>query len=88
MEWNKIFSKEDLITYLDEIRFKTNKRFQSMTLEELQRDSLFDWHGSSILSSLLYNLRHIMLHVGALHVRLNAVSKDPMKWVSKAPILK
>ncbi|MFW9929042.1 MAG: tetratricopeptide repeat protein, partial [Candidatus Thorarchaeota archaeon] len=30
-------------------------------------------------------LRHIMLHVGALHVRLNAVGKMPLRWVSKIP---
>lgn len=87
MEWNKIYSKKELLDYLGDIRQKANKRFAKLTLEELQDESLFHWHGSSVLSSLLYNLRHIMLHVGALHVRLNIVGKEPMKWVSKAPVV-
>ncbi|MHA2231468.1 MAG: DinB family protein [Candidatus Hodarchaeales archaeon] len=87
MEWNKIYSKTELLDYLGNIRQKANDRFTELTLEELQNKSLFHWHGSSILSSLLYNLRHIMLHVGALHVRLNLVGKEPMKWVSKAPVV-
>ncbi|MHA2495687.1 MAG: DinB family protein [Candidatus Hodarchaeales archaeon] len=87
MEWDKIFSKEELLDYLGDIRQKATTRFTNLTLDELQDESLFHWHGSSVLSSLLYNLRHIMLHVGALHVRLNLVAKEPMKWVSKAPVV-
>jgi hypothetical protein len=87
MEWDKIFSKKELVDYLGDIRQKATTRFTNLTLDELQGESLFHWHGSSVLSSLLYNLRHIMLHVGALHVRLNLVAKEPMKWVSKAPVV-
>ncbi|MHA1990014.1 MAG: DinB family protein [Candidatus Hodarchaeales archaeon] len=87
MEWNKVYTKEELLDYLIDIRQKANKRFANLTLEELNKESIFEWHGSSVLSSLMYNLRHIMLHVGALHVRLNAVAKEPQKWVSKAPVL-
>ncbi|MFQ5979220.1 MAG: DinB family protein [Candidatus Heimdallarchaeota archaeon] len=87
MEWNKIYSKKELLDYLEDIRQKASKRFTQLTLEELQNPSLFHWHGSSVLSSLLYNLRHIMLHVGALHVRLNLVGREPMKWVSKASVV-
>ncbi|MFX0212171.1 MAG: hypothetical protein ACFFDT_39725 [Candidatus Hodarchaeota archaeon] len=87
MECNKIYSKKELLDYLGDIRQKANTRFTNITLEELQDESLFDWRDSSILSSLLYNLRHIMLHVGALHVRLNMVGKEPMKWLSNASIV-
>jgi hypothetical protein len=87
MEWDKVYSKKELLDYLGDIRQKVNTRFTNLTLEELQDESLFHWHGSSVLSSLLYNLRHIMLHVGALHVRLNLVAKEPLKWVSKAPVV-
>ncbi|MFW9916147.1 MAG: DinB family protein [Candidatus Thorarchaeota archaeon] len=87
MGWEKIYSKKELLDYLGDIRQKATARFANLTLDELQDESLFDWHGSSVLSSLLYNLRHIMLHVGALHVRLNRVAKEPLKWVSKAPVV-
>lgn len=83
----KYFTKQELLNYTHEIRVKANERFKNLSIEELNSKSLFNWHGTSILSSLLYNLRHIMLHVGALHVRLNAVSKEPLKWISKANLL-
>ena len=86
MEWNKIYSKEELLSYAKDTRIKANKRFSNLTIEELASESLFEWHGNSVLSSLMYNLRHIMLHVGALHVRINAVNEEPMKWVSKFSI--
>ena len=84
-EPNKFYTKEQLTTYLQEIKEKADKRFNDLTIQELNGESVFEWHGSSVLSSLLYNLRHIMLHVGALHVRLNAVGEIPLRWVSKTP---
>ncbi|MHA1983885.1 MAG: DinB family protein [Candidatus Hodarchaeales archaeon] len=87
LKWDKIYTKDELLDYLGDIRQKANTRFTNLTLDELNSESVFEWHGSSVLSSLMYNLRHIMLHVGALHVRLNAVAKEPQKWVSKALIL-
>ena len=86
-EPSKVFLKKELIEYVQEIRIKTDHRLKELTFEALAGESLFTWHGSSVLSSLLYNLRHIMLHVGALHVRINAKGKEPLKWVSKAPLI-
>lgn len=84
-EPNKIFTKDQLTTYLQEIKEKADKRFNDLTIQMLNDESVFEWHGSSVLSSLLYNLRHIMLHVGALHVRLNAVGQQALRWVNKFP---
>jgi hypothetical protein len=88
LEWDKVYSKEELLEYFMDIRKKADKRIATLTIDELTDTSVFEWHGSSILSSLLYNLRHIMLHVGALHVRLHLASttKEPLKWVSHAPL--
>ena len=87
MRWEKIYTREELLDYAKDIRAKAYTRFKNLSLQELNSESVFEWHGSSVLSSLLYDLRHVMLHVGALHVRLNAVGKESLKWVSKAPIL-
>lgn len=80
---NMKFTKQELLDYFEVIKEKANEKFDDLTLEDLDGKPLFDWHGTSVLGSLLYNLRHIMLHVGALHVRLNEVSKEPLSWVSK-----
>ncbi len=84
-EQERMFTKDQLTTYLHEIHAKADKIFQDFTIDTLNTEPVFDWHGSSILSSLLYNLRHIMLHVGALHVRINEIGKMPLRWVAKFP---
>ena len=61
-EPDKFYTKEQLINYLQEIKEKANKRFNDLNIQELKEEPVFEWHGSSVLSSLLYNLRHIMLH--------------------------
>jgi hypothetical protein len=80
---DKLFCRDQLTTYLQEIREKTDALFSSLTISSLNNAPIFDWHGISLLSSLLYDLRHIMLHVGALHVRVNSEGKMPLRWVSK-----
>lgn len=85
-EPDRLFTKEQLTTYVQEIKEKANELFSELTIDDLNKQPVFEWHGSSELSSLLYNLRHIMLHVGALHVRINAVGNNmPLRWVSKIP---
>jgi len=58
-----------------------------LTLEELIQPSVFEWHGGSIHSSLIYNIRHVMLHIGALNLRLLRKGINLDNWVSHAPIL-
>ena len=86
MYMKRTLEKYDLLEYLKEMRSKAKKWFATMTLEQLQGESVFEWHGSSLLSSLLYNLRHIMLHIGALQVRLRHYGIDEKFWVSNADL--
>jgi len=84
LHMKRTLEKNDLLKYIREMRSKSKNLFSTMTLEQLQGESVFEWHGSSLLSSLLYNLRHIMLHIGALQVRLRHYGIDEKFWVSKA----
>lgn len=77
-----IYSKEELLAYAQFVREKADEWFSIMTLDILVSDSVYDFHGSTILSSLIYDLRHIMLHVGALHVRLYNAGIKSMEWES------
>ena len=77
-----IYSKHELLEYLHFDRKRANDWFQELTLDVLTSDSVYDFHGTTILSSLIYDLRHVMLHVGALHVRLNKFLKVPLDWES------
>lgn len=77
-----IYAKQDLLDYSAFVREKADEWFKTMDLDVLTTDSIYDFHGSTLLSSLLYDLRHIMLHVGALHVRLSQAGHDPLDWES------
>lgn len=85
-EWERSLSKNEIMSYLKDLKVKGRKRIEDLTIEQLVTNSLFNWHGSSLLSSLLYNLRHIMLHIGALQVRLRIYGVEERFWVSQSPI--
>ena len=71
-----------LLDYLTDIKGKAKYRFENLTIDELIQPSVFEWHGNSVLSSLLYNLRHLMLHIGALNLRLHRKGVKLDNWVS------
>ncbi|UCG89624.1 MAG: DinB family protein [Candidatus Heimdallarchaeota archaeon] len=82
-----ILTSEQLHSYLSDIKKKGKHRLEQLTLEEIVKPSVFEWHGSSIHSSLIYNIRHVMLHIGALNSRLLRKGIKLDNWVSHAPIL-
>ncbi len=82
----KILSSAQLLDYLADIKQKTKNRFENITSDELLQASVFEWHGSSVLSSLIYNLRHLMLHIGALNLRLHSKGVKLENWVSSKRI--
>ncbi|MHA2287972.1 MAG: DinB family protein [Promethearchaeota archaeon] len=75
-------TKAQLLDYLSDIKEKAKNRFENLTTDKLLQSSIFEWHGTSVLSSLLYNLRHLMLHVGALNLRLHSKGVKFENWVS------
>ncbi len=85
--WEKVLSKEECVLYLSEIRDKAQIFLNHVTITELVSEPLFEWHGSSLLGSLFYNIRHIMLHIGALQGRLRMNGFDEKLWVSKSAIV-
>ena len=79
-------TQTQLLDYLSDIKEKAKKRFENLTSEELLQSSVFEWHGNSVLSSLLYNLRHLMLHIGALNLRLHRKGVKLENWVNNQRI--
>ena len=75
--------RKQILTYLMKIKLKAKRRLETVTTKELKQPAFFEWHGSSILSSLFYNLRHVMLHVGALNSRLLRKGIKLDNWVSQ-----
>ena len=79
-------TRNQLLDYLSDIKEKAINRFGNLTSDELIQRSIFEWHGKNILSSLLYNLRHLMLHIGALNLRLHRKGVKLENWVNNQRI--
>ncbi|MFX1452743.1 MAG: DinB family protein [Promethearchaeota archaeon] len=79
-------TRSQLLDYLSDIKEKAKNRFKDLTSDEIIIPSIFEWHGNSILSSLLYNLRHLMLHIGALNLRLHRKGVKLENWISNKRI--
>jgi uncharacterized damage-inducible protein DinB len=60
-------SREEVLTYVEEIGERIDATFASITDEELSAPfELYDWSGKTLLGHLVYALRHTMHHQGAL----------------------
>ncbi|MFX1572504.1 MAG: DinB family protein [Promethearchaeota archaeon] len=79
-------TRKQLLEYLSNLKEKTKNRFEDLTTDDLIKPSVFEWHGNSVLSSLLYNLRHLMLHIGALNLRLHRKGVKLDNWISNQRI--
>jgi hypothetical protein len=77
---------EQLLDYLSDIKEKAKHRFTDITPDDLIEPSIFEWHGNSVLSSILYNLRHVMNHIGALNLRLRQKGVKLDSWVTNRRI--
>ena len=75
---NDIFEKETLMRYLEGIKQKSELRIINLSLTELDEPSLYNNVAYTNLSLILYNLRHIMLHIGAINERLNHLIDYPL----------
>jgi hypothetical protein len=82
----EVLTKDQLMLYLLEIKKKAKERLEHINMNELVQPSIYEWHGNSILSSLIYNLRHLMLHIGALNSRVLRRGVKLDNWVSNALI--
>jgi len=93
MVWNKMLktikekgkektilpTKEQLLTYLEEIEGKVTSYLKELTFEQLAMQDGFKWF-NSILEKLLYLLRHNAHHLGELGRMLREWDNKRMKW--------
>lgn len=71
-----------MLEYISCVKRKATKKYEEMTTETLVEKTAFEWHGKDKFSTWIYNLRHVMLHIGALNSLLVRENIET-KWVSK-----
>ena len=80
----KVFSKKELLVYLQHCRDKSYKLIVEITDELLSKRWINGYKNYSVLEILLYNLRHIQHHSAQLNLHLRQTINDAPNWVSQA----
>ncbi|MEO8474469.1 MAG: DinB family protein [Chryseolinea sp.] len=83
---NKIYSKHEMLQYLEACRQKCHALINNLTEEQLsarwiEKDGNMNY---SVLEILLYNMRHIQHHTGQLNMLLRQKINDAPLWVARA----
>lgn len=73
----RVYTKDELMDYLNEGRQKCYTTIESLTDETVQRQCYFGWGECSFLELLIYNLRHVHGHASQLNMLLGQHLDDP-----------
>ncbi len=79
----RVYSKEELHTYLAHGRKKCQAVIEALT-DEGAREPQLGRAGFSTLELLLYNMRHVQHHVAQLNMILRQTTDSAPRWVSRA----
>jgi len=83
---NKIYSKQELLDYLQSSREKCYGIISNLTEEKLEERWIEEDGGMdfAFLEILLYNMRHVQHHAAQLNMMLRQKINDAPRWVSRA----
>ena len=81
---NIVYSKEQLLSYLEFGRQKCYDLIAGLTAEKVAKRFINEYRNYSILEILLYNMRHVQHHVAQLNLLLRQGINEAPKWVSRA----
>ncbi|MBM3476719.1 MAG: DinB family protein [Armatimonadetes bacterium] len=73
-------TRDQLLTYLDEVAASLETRLCGMTDEEMLSPPPFHWTGATYLEHWLYGLRHTHSHLGELNMLLRIAGDETGIW--------
>ncbi len=80
---DKVYSKEELLSYLRHSRKKCHDLIASMTDEIVNSRWVNEYRNYSVLEILLYNMRHVQHHAAQLSLLLRQGIDNAPRWVSQ-----
>lgn len=78
----RIYSKEELLSYVSFCRQKCHDVLAGLTPEKAASRWVNEWRNYSWLEILIYNMRHVQHHAAQLNLLLRQGINDAPKWVS------
>ena len=82
----RVYSKEELLSYLGTCREKCRHLIAGLTEEIANRRWINPYRNYSVFELLLYNMRHVQHHAGQLNLLLRQGINNAPRWVSQAAI--
>ena len=79
----RVYSKEELITYIKFCRGKCRKLISALSDENLEKRFINQYRNYSRLEILLYNMRHVQHHAAQLNLLIRQSGIIPPDWVSR-----
>ncbi len=81
---DRVYSKEELLSYLQASRNKCHEVISNLT-EEIANKRLWvnEYRNYSVVEILLYNMRHVQHHAAQLNLLLRQGINDAPRWVSQ-----
>ena len=80
----RVYSKDELLAYLEHGRMKARARVSALTLENSTTNCEFGWIQLTVWESLLYNMRHVQHHAAQLNLLLRQATDDAPRWIARA----
>lgn len=80
----RVYTREELLGYLELCRQRCQKTILSMSNEQAQRLCQFAWGELTFAELLLYTMRHVQEHGAQLRMFLGQQAGKSANWISKA----
>ena len=80
----RVYTRQELLGYLEYCRDKCRQTISTMTGEEASRLCSFPWGEVPFAELQLYNLRHVQEHGAQLRMFLGQQAGRTSKWVARA----
>lgn len=81
---DRVYSKGELLAYLDHCRGKCFATIESLTEERASRRYRYGWGEATFLELLMYNMRHVQHGAAQLNLILRATTDSAPRWVARA----
>ena len=81
----RVYSKDELLHYLEANRNKCHQLIAGMTAELANKRWTNPYRDYSVFELLLYNMRHVQHHAAQLNLLLRQGIGDAPRWVSRTP---
>lgn len=79
---DRVYTKNELLDYLEHGRLKCHKLISNMTEEQASSRWISETKNYSLVEILLYNMRHVQHHAAQLNKILRQEIDDAPRWVS------